>query len=308
MSRLEGRVAIVTGAGRGLGRAHALLLSALGAAVVVNDLGGDLHGEGADVSPGAAVVQEIKELGGRAALSAHDVSDWDQARELIGLAVDSFGDLHALVNNAGILRDRTLANMTEPEWDAVIRVHLKGHAATTSHAMKYWRSQAKAGHDVRASIVHTTSIAAFAGNFGQANYSAAKSAIIGLSRVAALEGARYGIRSNAVSPSARTRLGVEGPGAEEAFAPPAEKGAFDRFDPANVSPLVAWLVEAGCPANAQVFHIDGGRVCVVQMPSIVHELHTAGRWSPEALDELLPSRLVRPPVLGDFLDVIPTTT
>lgn len=306
MNRLEGRVAIVTGAGRGLGRAHALLLSSLGAAVVVNDLGSDLHGEGADVSPGATVVREIEELGGRAVLSAHDVSDWEQARELIGLAVTTFGDLHALVNNAGILRDRTLANMTESEWDGVIRVHLKGHAATTCHATAYWRSQAKAGRDVRASIVHTTSIAAFGGNFGQANYTAAKSAIIGLSRVAALEGERYGVRSNAVSPSARTRLGVEGPGAEEAFGPPADVGTFDRFDPANVSPLVAWLVESDCPANAQVFHIDGNRVCVFQMPAVVHELHTSGRWTPEALDAQLLPRLVRPPVVADFLDVIPT--
>jgi NAD(P)-dependent dehydrogenase (short-subunit alcohol dehydrogenase family) len=306
VSRLEGRVAIVTGAGRGLGRAHALQLSSLGAAVVVNDLGSDLYGEGADVSPGASVVREIEERGGEAVLSPHDVSDWAQAGEMIQLAVDTFGDLHALVNNAGILRDRTLANMTEAEWDAVIRVHLKGHAGPTCHATAYWRSQAKAGREVRAAIVHTTSIAAFGGNFGQANYTAAKSAIIGLSRVAALEGARYGIRSNAVSPSARTRLGVEGPGAEEAFGPPADAGAFDRFDPANVSPLVAWLVEADCPANAQVFHCVGNRVCVVQMPSIAHELHTSGRWTPEALDEQLPSRLLRPPELGDFLDVIPT--
>ena len=308
MSRLEGRVVIVTGAGRGLGRSHALLLSSLGASVVVNDLGSDLYGEGADESPGASVVREIEERGGKAALSAHDVSDWAQAGEMVQLAVETFGDLHALVNNAGILRDRTLANMTEEEWDAVIRVHLKGHAAPTSHATAYWRSQAKAGREVRAAIVHTTSIAAFSGNFGQANYTAAKSAIIGLSRVAALEGERYGIRSNAVSPSARTRLGVVGPGAGEAFGPPADESAFDRFDPANVSPLVAWLVEADCPANAQVFHIDGNRVCVVQMPSVVHELTTSGRWTPEALEQQLPSRLVRPPELGDFLDVIPASS
>ena len=308
MSRLGGRVAIVTGAGRGLGRSHALLLSSLGAAVVVNDLGGDLHGEGADAAPGAAVVREIEERGGKAVLSPHDVSDWAQAEEMVQLAIDTFGDLHVLVNNAGILRDRTLANLTEAEWDAVIRVHLKGHAAPTRHATAYWRSRAKAGHEVRASIVHTTSIAAFGGSFGQANYSAAKSAIIGLSRVAALEGARYGIRSNAVSPSARTRLGMDGPGAEEAFAPPTEEGAFDRFDPANVSPLVAWLVEADCPANAQVFHIDGNRVCVVQMPTVVHELHTSGRWTPEALDEQLTYHLLRPPEVGDFLDVIPKST
>jgi NAD(P)-dependent dehydrogenase (short-subunit alcohol dehydrogenase family) len=239
-------------------------------------------------------------------VSGHDVADWKQAEELVQLAIDTFGDVHALVNNAGILRDRTIANLSEDEWDAVIRVHLKGHAAPTRHAMAYWRMQAKAGRNVRASIVHTTSIAAFGGNFGQANYTAAKSAIIGLSRVAALEGERYGVRSNAVSPSARTRLGLESPGAEEAFGPPALEGAFDRFDPANVSPLVAWLVDADCPADAQIFHIDGNRVCVVQMPSVVHELNTPGRWTLEALDEQLPSRLLRPPEVGDFLDVIQT--
>jgi NAD(P)-dependent dehydrogenase (short-subunit alcohol dehydrogenase family) len=274
---LEGRVVIVTGAGRGLGRAHALLLGSHGASVVVNDLGGDVHGEGADPSPAAVVVQEIEEAGGAAVASGHDVADWDQAENLVALAVETFGDLHALVNNAGILRDRTLANLTEDEWDAVIRVHLKGHAAPTRHAVAYWRAQAKVGREVRASLVHTTSIAAFGGNFGQASYTAAKSAIIGLSRVAALEGERYGIRSNAVSPSARTRIGLEGPGAEEAFGPPADENAFDRFDPANVSPLVAWLVAPDCPANAQIFHIDGNRVCVVQMPSVVHEMHTSGR-------------------------------
>jgi NAD(P)-dependent dehydrogenase (short-subunit alcohol dehydrogenase family) len=298
---------IVTGAGRGLGRAHALLLSSLGASVVVNDLGGDVHGEGADTSPAATVVNEIEELGGRAIISSHDVADWEQAADLIRLAVDTFGDLHGLVNNAGILRDRTLANLSETEWDGVIRVHLKGHAAPSRHAIAYWRSLAKAGRTVHASIVHTTSIAAFGGNFGQANYTAAKSAIIGLSRVAALEGERYGIRSNAVSPSARTRIGLEGAGAEEAFAPPSD-GTFDRFDPGNVSPLVAWLLTEQCPANAQIFHIDGNRLCVVHMPSIAHELHAPGRWTLEELDEQVPAVLLRAPEVGDFLDVIPTSS
>jgi NAD(P)-dependent dehydrogenase (short-subunit alcohol dehydrogenase family) len=302
---LEGRVVIVTGAGRGLGRAHALLLGSLGASVVVNDLGADVHGEGADPSPAQDVVEEIRAGGGSAVVSGHDVADWKDASELVQLAVGTFGDLHGLVNNAGILRDRTIANLSEQEWDAVIRVHLKGHAAATAHAMVYWRAQSKAGRELKASIVHTTSIAAFGGNFGQANYTAAKSGIIGLSRVAALEGERYGVRSNAVSPSARTRLGLESPGAEEAFGPPTEPGAFDRFDPANVSPLVAWLLMADCPANAQVFHIDGSRVCVVQMPAIVQELHTVGRWTVEELAEKLPAYLLRPPQVGDFLDVIP---
>src|ERR1700730_1837848 len=193
MNRLSRRVAIVTGAGRGLGRAHALRLAAEGAAVVVNDLGGDVHGDGQDLTPAQQVVQEICDGGGQAIASGHDVADWEQAEALIRLAVDRFGDVHVLVNNAGILRDRTLANMSEGEWDAVIRVHLKGHAAMTRHALAYWRDRSKGGHPISASIVHTTSIAAFAGSFGQANYTAAKMGIVGLSRVAALEGARYGV-------------------------------------------------------------------------------------------------------------------
>src|SRR5262249_10844196 len=155
--------------------------------------------------PAQEVAVEIRSSGGRAIASHHDVADWGQAEQMIALAVETFGELHVLVNNAGILRDRTLANMTEDEWDAVIRVHLKGHAAPTRHAVAYWRDRSKAGHEVKASVIHTTSVAAFAGNFGQANYTAAKLGIIGLSRVTALEGQRYGIRSNAVSPSARTR-------------------------------------------------------------------------------------------------------
>ncbi len=303
MGRLDGRVAIVTGAGRGLGRAHALRLAAEGAAVVVNDLGGDVHGEGQDLTPAQQVAEEIRAQGGQAVVSGHDVADWAQAAQLVQTAVEAFGDLHVLVNNAGILRDRTLANMSEAEWDAVIRVHLKGHAATTRHALAYWRDRSKAGQAVKASIVHTTSIAAFAGSFGQANYSAAKLAIVGLSRVAALEGAKYGVRSNAVSPSARTRIGMETPGADQAFRPPDDSQAFDRLDPANVSPLVAWLAQADCPATAQVFHIYGNRLIVISMPSIVHDLRTNGRWTLEALDRELPRRLLTPPAITDFLEL-----
>jgi len=303
VGRLDGRVAIVTGAGRGLGRAHALRLAAEGAAVVVNDLGGDVHGEGQDLTPAQQVAEEIRAQGGQAVVSGHDVADWAQAAQLVQTAVEAFGDLHVLVNNAGILRDRTLANMSEAEWDAVIRVHLKGHAATTRHALAYWRDRSKAGQAVKASIVHTTSIAAFAGSFGQANYSAAKLAIVGLSRVAALEGAKYGVRSNAVSPSARTRIGMETPGADQAFRPPDDSQAFDRLDPANVSPLVAWLAQADCPATAQVFHIYGNRLIVISMPSIVHDLRTNGRWTLEALDRELPRRLLTPPAITDFLEL-----
>jgi len=294
MGRLSGRVAIVTGAGRGLGRAHALALAEAGAAVVVNDLGGSLGGDGADPSPAQQVAAEIAAAGGRAVASGHDVADWGEAAALIAQALDSFGRLDVLVNNAGILRDRTLANLAEAEWDAVIRVHLKGHAATTRHAVAHWRGRAKAGEQVAASIVHTTSLAGLLGNFGQAGYAAAKAGVIGLSNVAAIEGARYGIRSNAVSPSARTRL--------ETSLKPVADGQFDAFDPANVSPLIVWLALADCPATGQVFQIYGGRVEVFAPWSLAADLRSKGRWTVEGLDAALAGRLPRPAALGDFVE------
>lgn len=295
MGQHSGRVAIVTGAGRGLGRAHALYLAEHGAAVVVNDLGGDIHGNGVDPSPAQRVVEEINRQGGRAVVSGHDVSDWEQACELIELAVRAFGQLDVLVNNAGILRDRTLANMAEDEWDAVIRVHLKGHAAPTRHALAYWRSRAKEGNEVKASVIHTSSVAAFAGNVGQANYAAAKLAVVALSRVVSLEGNRYGVRSNVVSPSARTRIttGIEGDAAPSL--------QFDEFDPANVSPLVGWLAEPDCPADSQIFHLSGSRLLVLSIPPILHEITTQGRWKRDDLDRALQSRLVAPPSLEAYL-------
>jgi NAD(P)-dependent dehydrogenase (short-subunit alcohol dehydrogenase family) len=299
--RLEGRVAIVTGAGRGLGRAHALLLAEQGAHVVVNDLGATVHGEGGDPTPAQQVVAEIEERGGKAVVSGHDVSDWDAAEALVQLAVETFGDLHVLVNNAGILRDRMLANMSEDEWDAVIRVHLKGHAAPTRHAAAYWRQRAKAGDEVRASVIHTTSVAGFVGNFGQANYAAAKAAILGLSQVVSIEYGRHGVRSNAVSPAARTRISATmGDGEEEAGG---EEG-FDALDPANVSPLVAWLAEADCPADRQVFHVRGERLIVASMPQVAHDLRTDGRWTAEALDARLGPCLLSPPSLDEWFDSI----
>ena len=285
--RLAGRVAIVTGAGRGLGRAHALALAAGGAAVVVNDKGAAVDGSGTEAGPADEVVAEIKRAGGRAAASNHDISDWAQAASLIAFAVESFGGLDVLVNNAGILRDRSLANLAEEEWDAVIRVHLKGHAATTRHAMTHWRDRSKAGHAVKASVVHTSSVAGFTGAFGQAAYSAAKIGVLALSRVVALEGAKIGVRSNAVSPSARTRF-TAGMG-----MPAPAPGAFDARDPANVSPLVAWLAEADCPANAQIFQVYGSRLYVFSMPTLVHELRTDGRWTAEALDRALDGKLLK---------------
>ncbi|MER5626916.1 SDR family NAD(P)-dependent oxidoreductase [Streptosporangium sp. NPDC002544] len=297
MSALAGRVAIVTGAGRGLGRAHALLLARLGAAVVVNDLGGDVHGAGQDTTPARQVVDEIRHAGGQAVVSGHDVADWAQAAALVGLAVTTFGDLHVLVNNAGILRDRTLAKMSEAEWDSVVRVHLKGHAAPTAHALAYWRRRAGEGAKPEASVIHTTSVAAFAGNIGQANYGAAKMAMLALSRCVSLEAGRHGVRSNAVSPGARTRI-TESAGLSGANEVP--DGAFDPADPANVSPLVAWLAQAGCPADGQVFHCSGEEIIVVDMPRVAARLRTEGRWTLPELDRRLPEALRTPPVLDDF--------
>lgn len=292
---LGGRIAIVTGAGRGLGRAHALYLASQGARILVNDVGGDLHGVGADAAPAQKVANEIVAGGGEAAVSDHDVSDWSQAREMVAQAIETFGGLDVLVNNAGILRDRTLANMTEDEWDAVLKVHLKGHAAPTSHALAYWRDRRKAGHEVKASVIHTSSVAAFAGNVGQANYSAAKIAVLALSRVVSLEAGRYGVRSNAVSPSARTRITT---GSEDDSPTPS---GFDEMDPSNVSPLVGWLAERDCPADSQIFHIAGSRLVVLSMPPIVHELTTQRRWTRDELERVLPDHLVQPVALETYL-------
>ena len=220
MGALDGRVAIITGAGRGLGREHALLFASEGAKVVVNDLGGDMHGEGGDPSAAMQTVEEIKALGGEAVVNGENVADWNGAQRLVQQAIDTFGDLHVLVNNAGILRDRVIINMTEAEWDAVITVHLKGHFAPTHHAAVYWREQTKAGKDVQASIIHTTSTSGLFANPGQANYDSAKSGIATLSQVCAKELVRYGVRSNAIAPGARTRLTEATPGLGDAVKAP----------------------------------------------------------------------------------------
>jgi NAD(P)-dependent dehydrogenase (short-subunit alcohol dehydrogenase family) len=257
-------------------------------------MGGDLSGQGRDATPAQQVAEEIKGFGGDAVVSGHDVSDWAQAAELIALAIKEFKRLDVLVNNAGILRDRTLANMSEQEWDAVIKVHLKGHAAPTRHALAHWRDQAKSGAKVAASVVHTTSLAGLVGNFGQANYASAKLGVVGLSRVVALEGARYGVRSNAVSPSARTRI-------ETSLKPPPP-GVFDVFDPGNVSPLIVWLAKADCPATNQVFQAYGDRVEIIGPSGIAVDVRCGGTWNVNELDRALRDRLPAPSKLSDFVE------
>src|SRR6202790_4688087 len=206
MGALDGRVAIITGAGRGLGREHALLFAAEGAKVVVNDLGGAMDGSGDDRTPAEQVVDEIRTMGGEAVANADNVADWGGGQRVIRTPSQTFGDLHVLVNNAGILRDRVLVNMTEAEWDSVIAVHLKGHFVPTRHAAAYWRGQTKAGREVRAAVINTSSTSGLLGNPGQSNYGAAKAGIAAFTVIAADELVRYGIRVNAIAPAARTRM------------------------------------------------------------------------------------------------------
>ena len=291
MGALDGRVAIITGAGRGLGREHALLFAHEGAKVVVNDLGGDMHGEGGDLSPAMQTVEDIRALGGEAVVNGENVADWEGAQRLIQQAVETFGDLHVLVNNAGILRDRVIINMTEAEWDAVINVHLKGHFAPTHHAAVYWREQAKAGNERKASIIHTTSTSGLFANPGQANYDAAKSGIATLSQVCAKELSRYGVRSNAIAPGARTRLTEATPGLGDAVKAPDE--GFDVWHPANVSPFVAYLAMADCPVTGECFMVQGGKVSRAQSWAPAETIEKPERWTVKEL-EAEAARLAKP--------------
>ncbi|MFE0041824.1 SDR family oxidoreductase [Streptomyces albireticuli] len=277
-----GRVAAVTGAGRGLGRAHALALAAAGTKVVVNDLGVDRGGEGGGAGPARRVADEITARGGRAVAHCGDIATTEGAASLVATALDAYGRLDALVNNAGFLRDRMLVNLGEDEWDAVVRVHLKGHFLPLRHAAAHWRAEAKAGRTPAARIVNTTSGAGLLGSVGQANYAAAKAGVVGLTLVAAAELARYGIQVNAVAPAARTRM-TERTFAE-AMAPP-ERG-FDAMAPENVSPLVVWLAsEASAGVNGRVFEAEGGRVTVMEGWCPGPSVERAGRWEASEVGE-----------------------
>jgi NAD(P)-dependent dehydrogenase (short-subunit alcohol dehydrogenase family) len=283
MSLLDGKVAVVTGAGRGIGREHALALARAGARVVVNDLGGSLSGEGVDASPAQSVVEEIRELGSDAVANGENVADFEGARRLVEHAVEHFGRLDILVNNAGILRDRMLVNMEEAEWDAVIAVHLKGHFAPTRHAAAYWRDRAKAGEEVRARVINTTSPSGVFGNAGQTNYGAAKAGIANFTIIAALELGRYGVTVNCIAPNARTRM------TESAFELPDDDGGFDPIDPANNTPIVVALCSDDAQGiTGQVFHIFGGAVNMLQ-PWSAGELFAqeTGWEAEELLGELL---------------------
>lgn len=261
MGICEGRVAIVTGAGNGLGRAYALRLAAEGAKLVVNDLGVGTHGEeGATRGAAEQVVDEIRRLGGEAVANTDDVADWDAGKRMVDAALDTFGRLDAVVNNAGFVRDRMFFTCSPEEWDAVLRVHLRGHFCTTRHAAEYWRAEAKAGRPVDARIINTTSGAGLQGSVGQSAYSTAKAGIAGLTLVQAAEMGRLGVTANALAPNARTRMTDTG-----AFDMEAKEGAFDIFAPENMAPLVAYLVsEQSKGVTGQIFELKGGTIFLSQ--------------------------------------------
>jgi len=277
MGNLDGQVAVITGAGRGIGREHALLLAREGARVVVNDLGGASDGSGGDRTPAENVVEEIRALGGEAVVNGDDVADWAGAQRLIRQAVETFGRLDILVNNAGILRDKVLAQMSEQDWDSVIRVHLKGHFAPLHFAANHWRERSKAGEQVRASVINTTSTSGLHSNPGQANYGTAKSGIATLTEIAAKELSRYGVRVNAIAPAARTRLIAQTP-TVDALMPAVEAGEFDPWDPANISPLVAALASPECTVTGRIFWVAGGTVKLYKSWSVESRVESEGRW------------------------------
>ena len=296
MALLDGRVVIVTGAGGGIGRAHALAFAAEGARVVVNDIGVGLDGSPAGGGSAAqGVVNEIVSAGGEAVASGADVADWEQAEGLIQTAIEYFGSFDVLVNNAGIVRDRMFANATEKEFDAVTAVHLKGHFATMKHAAAYWRAKSKAGDTVDARIINTSSGAGLQGSVGQANYSAAKAGIAALTLVAAAEMGRYGVTVNAIAPSARTRM------TETVFADmmATQDNDFDAMAPENISPLVVWLgsVESH-DVTGKVFEVEGGKIRVAEGWAHGPEIDKGAKWDPAELAPVVTDLLAkaRPPV------------
>ncbi|SFP68677.1 NAD(P)-dependent dehydrogenase, short-chain alcohol dehydrogenase family [Amycolatopsis arida] len=289
MGVLDGRVAVITGAGRGIGREHALLFAREGASVVVNDLGGSNDGTGADTGPAQQVVDEITAAGGKAVANIDNVAEWVGARRLVEQAVAEFGGLDVVVNNAGILRDAFVAGMDEAQWDAVIAVHLKGHFAVLRHAAAYWKTRTKAGEPVAASVVNTASASGTTvPNAGQANYGAAKAGIAALTLVAAEELERYGVRVNAIAPIARTRLTLATPGMGAIFAQEVPEGEFDAFAPANISPLVAYLASSTCPITGKVFAVQGGAISELVGWHDVRTIETDGPWRIDDIAERLP--------------------
>jgi NAD(P)-dependent dehydrogenase (short-subunit alcohol dehydrogenase family) len=280
MSKIcEGRVVIVTGAGRGIGRGHALEFARQGAKVVVNDLGSEADGTGSSEGPAGEVVESIRAMGGEAIANGEDVADWEGSGRMVKAALDAWGRLDVVVNNAGFLRDRMFASGSVEEWDAVIRVHLRGHFCTSRHAAGYWRAEVKAGNPVDARIINTSSGAGLQGSVGQSTYSAAKAGIAALTLVQAAEMGRYGVTANAIAPAARTRM-TEAIFAETMAKP--EDGSFDEMAPENVAPLVVWL---GSPESKDVtgrmFEVEAGRISVADGWRKGPEVDKGARWEPD---------------------------
>jgi NAD(P)-dependent dehydrogenase (short-subunit alcohol dehydrogenase family) len=277
VGHLDGKVAIVTGAGRGIGKGEALLLAAEGASVVVNDLGTALDGGGRDASVAQAVVDEIEAAGGKAAANGDDVASWNGAERLVRQAVDTFGDVNIVVNNAGFVRDRMSFNMSEEDFEAVVLVHLKGHFAPVRFAAAHWRARHKAGEPVYGRVINTTSEAGLWGTPGQANYAAAKGGIYSMTLTLARELERFGVTVNAIAPRARTRM-TETLGGN--FAGASGEGTFDDLDPANVAPVVGWLAsEPAAKVSGQVFVVTGGRVHLIQPLSDASGISRDSRWT-----------------------------
>ncbi|MEA2477696.1 MAG: hypothetical protein QOC87_1895 [Actinomycetota bacterium] len=280
MPSLDGKVAIVTGAGRGIGRGHALALADAGAKVVVNDLGGSTAGEGSDKTPAQSVADEIKAQGGDASANYDNVADFQGAENLVKQAIGDFGRLDILVNNAGILRDRMLVNLSEDEWDAVIAVHLKGHFAPTRHAAAYWRVQSKEGNPINGRVINTSSPSGVFGNIGQANYGAAKAGIAAFTIIAAQELIRYGVTVNCLAPNARTRM------TEQTFGdmPQPKEGEFDPLDPDNISPVVVALAsDQAQDITGQCFFVYGGVINVLKPWDVGTVIQKDGKWEPDEL-------------------------
>jgi len=294
MGICDGRVAIITGAGRGLGRSHALAFASEGARVVVNDLGVERDGSGGGSVPAHEVVEEIRGMGGEAIANGADVADWDQVGAMVQQAVDTFGGLDTVVCNAGFLRDRMLANMSVDEWDAIMRVHLRGHFVPARHAIAYWRDQAKAGKEVVGRVVNTSSGAGLLGSIGQGNYVAAKAGIAALTIQQAAEWGRYGVMSNAIAPDARTRM------TEGVFADMVEPGAgeFDIKDPANASPVVVWLGSGHCDVSGRVFEIVGGRLNVCDGWQHGHVVDIGRRYEPAEVGQAVHESIAKSPAPG----------